>query len=105
MGPARATYTPRVATAASSATGPAGPGGSPGPGSGNSSTRSVQFVDEPPRPCTNTAGCAPAAAGAVRTNTSPAVVGTRSPGQAGIGSAVIARPGDPRSWTGLSFRS
>src|SRR5438552_7660523 len=45
--------------------------------------RSVQFVAEPPSPCTYTAGSLPAAPGVRRTKTELPSTGTASPGHAG----------------------
>jgi hypothetical protein len=61
--------------------------------------RSVQLVDEPPNPCTKTAGAAsppgPVVApgiAAVRTKISPSSSLTNSPGHTGMGSATYRLP-------------
>src|ERR1700744_4320544 len=79
--------------------------GSPEPGPLSSAIRSVQLVEEPPKPCTQRTGSASlvvavagaAAAGAVRTNTVVSPRPTNSPGHTGTG--VIDRlPAVNKTW-------
>src|ERR1700753_3928575 len=74
---------------------------SPGAGSLSSAIRSVQLVDDPPKPCTQTTGSAvlpvtvsvaALVAGAVRTNTLVSPRLTNSPGHTGIGAIYRLPP-------------